>query len=241
MGIPSAALWAERSPALRGILLNRTQVSLYTALNDHTIGQRPICLAPLALPLRARSLDRSGHGPSGAVRLPGCRCLAARGQPPCPAAPRRAQGRVHAARAGPCARLLPAARSRRLPGLHRLLPPVRCRRGIALERSLPVASLLELHGRDEFYASEYYNDFMNVWECNHSVGLVTPMDASRGTLTSGCCATPTRTRPSTPARGRNVLPPPGFPGRGADPSSTIRRPRAPGSCAGREWEAVASV
>jgi DNA-binding CsgD family transcriptional regulator len=51
---------------------------------------------------------------------------------------------------------------------------------IALERSLPVASLVELHGRDEFYASEYYNDFMNVWRCNHSVGLVAPMDADPG-------------------------------------------------------------
>ncbi|HYO48115.1 MAG TPA: LuxR C-terminal-related transcriptional regulator [Gemmatimonadota bacterium] len=51
---------------------------------------------------------------------------------------------------------------------------------IALERSLPVASLLELHGREEFYASEYYNDFMRVWECNHSVGMVAPMDAEPG-------------------------------------------------------------
>jgi DNA-binding CsgD family transcriptional regulator/PAS domain-containing protein len=51
---------------------------------------------------------------------------------------------------------------------------------IALERSLPVASLLELHGRDEFYASEYYNDFMRIWDCNHSVGLVTPMDGEPG-------------------------------------------------------------
>ena len=52
--------------------------------------------------------------------------------------------------------------------------------GIALQRALPVASLLELHGREEFYASEYYNDFMNVWGCNHSVGLVTPMEAEPG-------------------------------------------------------------
>jgi DNA-binding CsgD family transcriptional regulator len=51
---------------------------------------------------------------------------------------------------------------------------------IALERSLPVASLVELHGRDEFYSSEYYNDFMRVWECNHSVGLVTRMNAEPG-------------------------------------------------------------
>lgn len=52
--------------------------------------------------------------------------------------------------------------------------------GLALRRALPVASLLELHGRDEFYASEYYNDFMNVWGCNHSVGLVTPMEGEPG-------------------------------------------------------------
>ena len=51
---------------------------------------------------------------------------------------------------------------------------------IALEQSMPVASLLELHGRDEFYSSEYYNDFMNVWDCNHSVGLVTPMEGEPG-------------------------------------------------------------
>jgi DNA-binding CsgD family transcriptional regulator len=51
---------------------------------------------------------------------------------------------------------------------------------IALERSLPVSSLLEIHGRDEFYASEYYNDFMRVWDCNHSVGLVTPMEVEPG-------------------------------------------------------------
>jgi DNA-binding CsgD family transcriptional regulator len=51
---------------------------------------------------------------------------------------------------------------------------------IALERSLPVSSLLEIHGRDEFYASEYYNDFMRVWDCNHSVGLVTRMEAEPG-------------------------------------------------------------
>jgi len=51
---------------------------------------------------------------------------------------------------------------------------------VALERSLPVSSLLEIHGRDEFYASEYYNDFMNVWRCNHSVGLVTPIDLEPG-------------------------------------------------------------
>jgi len=51
---------------------------------------------------------------------------------------------------------------------------------IALERSLPVSSLLEIHGRDEFYASEYYNDFMHVWDCNHSVGLVTPMESEPG-------------------------------------------------------------
>jgi DNA-binding CsgD family transcriptional regulator len=51
---------------------------------------------------------------------------------------------------------------------------------IALERSLPVSSLLEIHGRDEFYTSEYYNDFMRVWDCNHSVGLVTAMDAEPG-------------------------------------------------------------
>ena len=38
---------------------------------------------------------------------------------------------------------------------------------IAIERSLPVSSLLEIHGREEFYASEYYNDFMRVWNCNH--------------------------------------------------------------------------
>jgi DNA-binding CsgD family transcriptional regulator len=52
--------------------------------------------------------------------------------------------------------------------------------GIALERRLPVSSLLEIHGREEFYASEYYNDFMNVWDCNHSVGLVTPIEAEPG-------------------------------------------------------------
>jgi DNA-binding CsgD family transcriptional regulator len=51
---------------------------------------------------------------------------------------------------------------------------------LALERSLPVASLLEIHGRDEFYSSEYYNDFMNVWDCNHSVGMVTPIEAAPG-------------------------------------------------------------
>lgn len=51
---------------------------------------------------------------------------------------------------------------------------------IALERSLPVASLLELHGQEEFYHSEYYNDFMRVWACNHSVGMVTPLDAEPG-------------------------------------------------------------
>jgi DNA-binding CsgD family transcriptional regulator len=51
---------------------------------------------------------------------------------------------------------------------------------IALERSLPVSSLLEIHGRDEFYASEYYNDFMRVWDCHHSVGLVTPMEGEPG-------------------------------------------------------------
>jgi DNA-binding CsgD family transcriptional regulator len=51
---------------------------------------------------------------------------------------------------------------------------------IALEQSMPVASLLELHGRDEFYSSEYYNDFMNVWDCNHSVGLVTSMEGEPG-------------------------------------------------------------
>jgi DNA-binding CsgD family transcriptional regulator len=51
---------------------------------------------------------------------------------------------------------------------------------LALERNLPVASLLEIHGREEFYASEYYNDFMNVWDCNHSVGMVTPIEAAPG-------------------------------------------------------------
>lgn len=51
---------------------------------------------------------------------------------------------------------------------------------IALQRALPVSSLLEIHGRDEFYASEYYNDFMQVWDCNHSVGLVTAIDAEPG-------------------------------------------------------------
>jgi DNA-binding CsgD family transcriptional regulator len=51
---------------------------------------------------------------------------------------------------------------------------------IALERSLPVTSLVEIHGREEFYASEYYNDFMRVWDCNHSVGMVTRMDAGPG-------------------------------------------------------------
>lgn len=50
----------------------------------------------------------------------------------------------------------------------------------AIERNLPVASLLEIHGREEFYSSEYYNDFMNVWNCNHSVGMVTPIDAAPG-------------------------------------------------------------
>jgi DNA-binding CsgD family transcriptional regulator len=52
--------------------------------------------------------------------------------------------------------------------------------GIALERRLPVSSLLEIHGREEFYASEYYNDFMKVWDCNHSVGLVTAIGAEPG-------------------------------------------------------------
>ncbi len=51
---------------------------------------------------------------------------------------------------------------------------------IGLERNLTVASLVELHGHDEFYASEYYNDFMNVWDCNHSVGMVTPMEEAPG-------------------------------------------------------------
>lgn len=51
---------------------------------------------------------------------------------------------------------------------------------IAVQRSLPVSSLLEIHGRDEFYASEYYNDFMRVWDCNHSVGLVTPIECEPG-------------------------------------------------------------
>lgn len=51
---------------------------------------------------------------------------------------------------------------------------------IALQRGLTIASLLEIHGPDEFYASEYYNDFMRVWECNHSVGLVTPIDTAPG-------------------------------------------------------------
>ncbi|HET6618134.1 MAG TPA: helix-turn-helix transcriptional regulator [Gemmatimonadota bacterium] len=51
---------------------------------------------------------------------------------------------------------------------------------ISLERGLPVSSLLEIHGRDEFYASEYYNDFMRVWDCHHSVGLVTPMECEPG-------------------------------------------------------------
>jgi len=52
--------------------------------------------------------------------------------------------------------------------------------GVALERGMPVASLVELHGRDAFYASEYYNDFMRVWDCNHSVGMTTRMDAEPG-------------------------------------------------------------
>ena len=52
--------------------------------------------------------------------------------------------------------------------------------GVALERGIPVASLVELHGRDAFYASEYYNDFMRVWDCNHSVGMTTRMDAEPG-------------------------------------------------------------
>ena len=51
---------------------------------------------------------------------------------------------------------------------------------IAIERGMPVASLVELHGREEFYASEYYNDFMRVWDCNHSVGMTTRMDAEPG-------------------------------------------------------------
>lgn len=51
---------------------------------------------------------------------------------------------------------------------------------IALERGIPVASLVELHGRDEFYASEYYNDFMRIWDCNHSAGMTTRMDAAPG-------------------------------------------------------------
>lgn len=51
---------------------------------------------------------------------------------------------------------------------------------IALRRSLPVSSLLEIHGREEFYASEYYNDFMRVWKCNHSVGMVTPIEEEPG-------------------------------------------------------------
>lgn len=52
--------------------------------------------------------------------------------------------------------------------------------GVALERGIPVASLVELHGRDAFYASEYYNDFMRVWDCNHSVGMTTRMDPEPG-------------------------------------------------------------
>ena len=51
---------------------------------------------------------------------------------------------------------------------------------LGIERNLPVASLVEIHGHDEFYASEYYNDFMNVWDCNHSVGMVTPIDEAPG-------------------------------------------------------------
>jgi DNA-binding CsgD family transcriptional regulator len=51
---------------------------------------------------------------------------------------------------------------------------------IALERGIPVASLVDLHGWDEFFASEYYNDFMNVWNCNHSVGMTTRMDVQPG-------------------------------------------------------------
>jgi DNA-binding CsgD family transcriptional regulator len=51
---------------------------------------------------------------------------------------------------------------------------------IALERSIPVSSEIELHGRDMYYASEYYNDFMRVWRCHHSTGMVAPMDVEPG-------------------------------------------------------------
>jgi DNA-binding CsgD family transcriptional regulator len=51
---------------------------------------------------------------------------------------------------------------------------------IALQRSMPIATHVELHGREEYYASEYYNDFMRVWNCHHSIGMVAPMDLEPG-------------------------------------------------------------
>jgi DNA-binding CsgD family transcriptional regulator len=75
---------------------------------------------------------------------------------------------------------------------------------IALERSLPVSSLLEIHGRDEFYASEYYNDFMRVWDCNHSVGLVAPIEAEPGYAYLGILRDK-RQDPPFDARARTIL------------------------------------
>jgi DNA-binding CsgD family transcriptional regulator len=51
---------------------------------------------------------------------------------------------------------------------------------LALQRRIPVSSEVELHGRDAYYASEYYNDFMRVWQCHHSTGMVAPMEAEPG-------------------------------------------------------------
>jgi DNA-binding CsgD family transcriptional regulator len=51
---------------------------------------------------------------------------------------------------------------------------------LALERSMPVSSLVELHGYDAYYKSEYYNDFMGVWGCYHSLGMTAAMDVEPG-------------------------------------------------------------
>jgi DNA-binding CsgD family transcriptional regulator len=75
---------------------------------------------------------------------------------------------------------------------------------IALERALPVSSLLEIHGREEFYGSEYYNDFMRVWDCNHSVGLVTPIEAEPGFAYLGILRDK-RQDPPFDARSRNLM------------------------------------
>jgi DNA-binding NarL/FixJ family response regulator len=51
---------------------------------------------------------------------------------------------------------------------------------VALRRKTLVASLVELHGREEYYGSEYYNDFMRVWSCHQSTGMVAPIDVAPG-------------------------------------------------------------